>query len=179
MLGDSQQSVFGIPPGRGGGRGRGNRGFRGGGRGGGGGGGGRRQLLPLGGEDVDVPMADAFPENQRDDTVNDNGGSYNSIEFRNDAVQVIDQIDSKLGFERYQEGPMRLGWLVNMHATSVPDEEHSSVKSAVDYYFLEQDGGSFKCTLLYKPYFYVVCAPGYETEMEEWLVRRFDRLVDY
>ncbi|KAJ1780717.1 DNA polymerase epsilon catalytic subunit, partial [Coemansia sp. RSA 2399] len=136
MLGDNQQPVFGIPPGRGGGRGRGNRGFRGGR---GGGGGGRRQPLPLGGNDADVAMADAFPEKQRDDTANDNGGSYNSIEFRNDAVQVIDQIDSKLGFDRYQEGPTRLGWLVNMHATSVPDEERNSVKSAVDFYFLEQD----------------------------------------
>ncbi|KAJ2519513.1 DNA polymerase epsilon catalytic subunit, partial [Coemansia sp. RSA 2049] len=186
MLGDSQQPTFGIPPpARGGKRGRGGRGARGGY-------GGRRQPLPLGGgaeaDGVDVAMADAYPDNnndnnnQRDDderaAAEDHGGGFNSIEFRNDDVLVNDQIDSKLGFERYQEGPTRLGWLVNMHATTVPDEERNSAKAAVDYYFLEQDGGSFKCTLLYKPYFYVVCAPGCETEVEEWLVRRFDRFVD-
>ncbi|KAJ2585402.1 DNA polymerase epsilon catalytic subunit, partial [Coemansia sp. RSA 1804] len=181
-----QQPTFGIPPpARGGKRGRGGRGARGGY-------GGRRQPLPLGGgaeaDGVDVAMADAYPDNnndnnnQRDDderaAAEDHGGGFNSIEFRNDDVLVNDQIDSKLGFERYQEGPTRLGWLVNMHATTVPDEERNSAKAAVDYYFLEQDGGSFKCTLLYKPYFYVVCAPGCETEVEEWLVRRFDRFVD-
>ncbi|KAI9505131.1 hypothetical protein BX070DRAFT_188883 [Coemansia spiralis] len=113
-----------------------------------------------------------------DDFADDQGGNFNSLEFRSDAVRVTDEIDSKLGFSRYQEGPTRLGWLVNMHATSVPDEDHSSVKAAVDYYFLEQDGRSFKCTLLYKPYFYVICTIGCEADLEEWLVRRFDRLVD-
>ncbi|KAJ2559538.1 DNA polymerase epsilon catalytic subunit [Coemansia sp. RSA 1933] len=178
MLGENKQPVFGIPPGRGGARSRGsNRG----GRGGRGGFSGRRQLLPLGGDDEDVAMEEAFPDGtsgDNDRSADDHGGSYNSIEFRNDAVQIIDQVDSKLGFERYQEGPTRLGWMVNMHATSVPDEENNSVKAAVDYYFLEQDGGSFKCTLLYKPYFYMICSPGAETEVGEWLVRRFDRLVD-
>ncbi|PIA19573.1 DUF1744-domain-containing protein [Coemansia reversa NRRL 1564] len=101
------------------------------------------------------------------------------VDNRNEDVQFTDEIDSKLGFGRYQEGPQRLGWLVNMHATSVPDEERNSTKSAVDYYFLEQDGGSFKCTLLFKPYFYIICTPGSEAEVEEWLVRRFDRLVDH
>ncbi|KAJ2763784.1 DNA polymerase epsilon catalytic subunit, partial [Coemansia nantahalensis] len=63
-----------------------------------------------------------------------------------------------------------------MHPTSVADPEHGSSRAAVDFYFLEQDGGSFKCTLLYKPYFYVVCAAGSEADVEEWLVRKFDRV---
>ncbi|KAJ1873410.1 DNA polymerase epsilon catalytic subunit, partial [Coemansia sp. S17] len=54
----------------------------------------------------------------------------------------------------------------------------NSTKSAVDYYFLEQDGGSFKCTLLFNPYFYLVCAPGHETELGDWLVRKYDRLME-
>ncbi|KAJ1935505.1 DNA polymerase epsilon catalytic subunit, partial [Linderina macrospora] len=65
-----------------------------------------------------------------------------------------------------------------MHATSVVDVERNSTKAAVDYYFLEQDGGSFKCTLLYQPYFYVVCVPGTEGEVEEWLVRQYDKFVE-
>ncbi|KAJ1885004.1 DNA polymerase epsilon catalytic subunit, partial [Kickxella alabastrina] len=109
----------------------------------------------------------------------DQGSYVNNLEDKYEDVRQIDEIDSKMGFPRHQQGPVRLGWLVNMHATSVVDEERSSTKAAVDFYFLEQDGGSFKCTLLYRPYFYVVCVPGTEGEIEEWAVRKFDRLVDY
>lgn len=34
---------------------------------------------------------------------------------RFEQVQVYDDIDSKLGFSRIQEGPKKEGWLVNMH----------------------------------------------------------------
>ncbi|KAI8325970.1 DUF1744-domain-containing protein [Martensiomyces pterosporus] len=116
-----------------------------------------------------------FPGQADDDQM---GSFVNNLDIKYDNVRRVDEIDAKLGFTRYQEGPTRLGWLINMHATSVPDIERNSVKAAVDYYFLEQDGGSFKCTLLYQPYFYVICIPGTEGELEEWLVRKFDRLVD-
>lgn len=29
-------------------------------------------------------------------------------------MQMWDEIDEKLGFEKYSEGPTRTGWLVNM-----------------------------------------------------------------
>ncbi|KAJ1673819.1 DNA polymerase epsilon catalytic subunit, partial [Spiromyces aspiralis] len=92
------------------------------------------------------------------------------------SVAHRDQIDERMDFARYQEGPMRLGWLVNMHATSVMDIERNSVKSAVDYYFLEPDGRAFKCTLLYEPYFYIICREGTTGMVEEWVRRRFEKI---
>ncbi|KAJ2653591.1 DNA polymerase epsilon catalytic subunit [Coemansia sp. RSA 1250] len=99
-------------------------------------------------------------------------------EIRQDMVMFNDEIDSKLGFPRYQEGPQRLGWLINMHATSMVDEDQSIEYSAVDYYFLEPDGNSFKCTLKYKPYFYLICSSGSEGDVQEWLMRKFERQID-
>ncbi|KAJ1965267.1 DNA polymerase epsilon catalytic subunit [Dipsacomyces acuminosporus] len=165
-----QQPIFGIPSSRGRGRGRG--------RGGHSVWSGRRQLLPHGGPGLDEnPEAinTYFPDAEND---GQKGTFASNLDVRYENVRRVDEIDEKLGFARYQEGPQRLGWLVNMHATSIPDAERSSTKAAVDYYFLEQDGGSFKCTLVYKPYFYVICIPGAEGDLEEWLVRKYDRLVD-
>ena len=31
-----------------------------------------------------------------------------------------DELDEKMGFLRYQEGPTKLGWLVNMHPVNTP-----------------------------------------------------------
>ncbi|KAJ1982312.1 DNA polymerase epsilon catalytic subunit [Dimargaris xerosporica] len=90
-------------------------------------------------------------------------------------VDKQNALDARLGFPRYQEGPPKLGWLVNMHPTSVTGSDKETTRAAVDYYFLEEDGGSFKCTLLYEPYFYVVCKPGTEHDVEEYLRRKFER----
>lgn len=92
-------------------------------------------------------------------------------------IRMIDTLDRKLGFDRYQEGPTRLGWLINMHGTSVTDAQGTTM-SAVDYYFLEADGGYFKCTLQYHPYLYLICQPGLgmESEVGEWLKRKFEKL---
>ncbi|PVU88703.1 hypothetical protein BB559_005442 [Furculomyces boomerangus] len=87
-------------------------------------------------------------------------------------------MDNKMGFEIYQEGPPRIGWLVNMHPTSVADEKSSKQISAIDYYFLGENGTKFKSTMIYRPYFLVVCSPGTEAEVEEWIKRKFDGLLD-
>lgn len=72
-------------------------------------------------------------------------------------------------------------------------------RSAVDLYFLQDDGASFKATILYDPYFYVACKvfdvylaiiasakqrihsssiqPGTEAEVEEYLRRKFSRYL--
>lgn len=49
-------------------------------------------------------------------------------------------------YERYSEGPPRLGWIFNMLPTSIPDDSGNE-KSGLDIYFLEQDGGTFKATV--------------------------------
>ncbi|KAJ2688424.1 DNA polymerase epsilon catalytic subunit, partial [Coemansia spiralis] len=166
MMAGGQEPVFGLPSSHGRGRGRGR------GRGGAGAGGRRLQPLPLGGDDADG-LGSLFPQRSAEDAHSRQAGAVVS---QVEDAREIDEIDAKFGFERYQEGPPRLGWLVNMHATSVSDAERGSTRAAVDYYFLEQDGGAFKCTVLYKPYFYVVCVAGGESDVEEWLVRKFDRV---
>lgn len=39
----------------------------------------------------------------------------------------------------------------------VIDPQVQGGRSAVDLYFLEEDGSTFKATILFEPYFYVLC----------------------
>ncbi|KAJ2782430.1 DNA polymerase epsilon catalytic subunit [Coemansia interrupta] len=177
--------VFGIPSaarGRGRGHGRGH--GRGRGRGGGGSGDGsgwsgrsqrQQQSFGDGADEGDELDNEFFATHMGDEQTS----TVSNLEGRYEDVRQTDEIDRMLGFDRHQQGPVRVGWLVNMHETSVADVERNSTISAVDYYFLEADGGSFKCTMAFKPYLYVVCREGSEGEVEEWAVRRFDRLVDF
>ena len=41
--------------------------------------------------------------------------------------------------------------------TLVKDPDWPGGKAAVDFYFIQDDGGMFKCTYLYEPYFYIAC----------------------
>lgn len=85
--------------------------------------------------------------------------------------------------------------------TLLRDEQYPAGRAAVDFYFIEEDGGLFKSTLLYEPYFYLVCkvtcpsAPhlllsrgslislffciqkGYESQVEEYLLKRFEGTI--
>jgi len=42
-----------------------------------------------------------------------------NIDQRFEDIKIRDEIDARLGFERYQEGPEKLGWLINMHSVSL------------------------------------------------------------
>mmetsp|Transcript_38701 Transcript_38701/g.62685 ORF Transcript_38701/g.62685 Transcript_38701/m.62685 type:complete len:169 (-) Transcript_38701:267-773(-) len=65
------------------------------------------------------------------------------------------EMDTLFGFEAYAGSDPRLGWLINMRTASEQDEESQASYSMVDYYFIQQDGGSFKATVKHEPYFYV------------------------
>ncbi|KAJ2957645.1 hypothetical protein NQZ79_g6638 [Umbelopsis isabellina] len=101
-----------------------------------------------------------------------------NLDQRFEDIKIRDEIDARLGFERYQEGPEKLGWLINMHSTVVKDSEWPGGRAAVDYYFIADSGETFKTTLLYDPYFYIGCKPGTETEIEEYLRRRFENVIE-
>ncbi|KAF4795109.1 hypothetical protein TURU_095920 [Turdus rufiventris] len=73
---------------------------------------------------------------------------------RLERAQRTDRLDALFGFERPAEPGERTGWLINMHPTEVLDEDRRSV-SAVDYYFIQEDGSRFKVALPYQPYFYI------------------------
>lgn len=64
-----------------------------------------------------------------------------------------------------------------MHSTSVEDSNIPGGRAGVDYYFLEDNGGSFKATVEYDPYFLIAVKKGYEVEVEEWCRRMFEGLV--
>ena len=48
----------------------------------------------------------------------------------------------------------------------------------MDYYFINDNGETFKATLLYSPYFFIACKPGTEEEVEDYLTRRFEDLIE-
>jgi DNA polymerase epsilon subunit 1 len=95
------------------------------------------------------------------------------LEEKFERVTLNDEIDEKLGFSRIQDGLKREGWLINMRPvcsstlfnlilahvsqTLMKDPEWPSGKAAVDFYFIQDDGGMFKCTFQYEPYFYIAC----------------------
>ncbi|KAH8103388.1 hypothetical protein BXZ70DRAFT_925423 [Cristinia sonorae] len=96
---------------------------------------------------------------------------------RFEQVRLQDEVDEKLGFARIQEGPLREGWLINMHPTLMKDPDYPGGKAAVDFFFIQDDGGMFKCTLQYEPYFYIACKSGMENEIEEWLMKKYEGII--
>src|SRR5271154_1494512 len=81
-----------------------------------------------------------------------------SRDERLESTRYAHEIDRKMGFERYEGGQkQRVGWLINMHSTMLIDEEKGGQKSAVDFYFLDEEGGGFKATVQYNPYFLIAC----------------------
>ncbi|KAG1874953.1 hypothetical protein F4604DRAFT_1763232 [Suillus subluteus] len=99
------------------------------------------------------------------------------LEERFERVRENDEVDEQLGFVRVQEGARREGWLINMHPTLLKDADYPGGKAAVDFYFIQDDGGMFKCTMQYEPYFYIACKTGSESSVEEWLQKRFEGLL--
>lgn len=100
--------------------------------------------------------------------------------FREAAAQ--DEIDAKMGFERIDQGQSKEAWLVNMHPTIIVDSSlegpvHASGKSAVDYYFIQDDASMFKVTIPFQPYFLVGCRIGTEGIVEDWLRRKYEGLI--
>lgn len=47
--------------------------------------------------------------------------------------------------------------LIKCEQTVVPDPEWPSGRAGVDYYFLDENGETFRVTLVYSPYFYIAC----------------------
>jgi DNA polymerase epsilon subunit 1 len=39
-----------------------------------------------------------------------------NVDQRFEDIQALDELESRFGFDRYEGGPERLGWLINMHA---------------------------------------------------------------
>ena len=93
------------------------------------------------------------------------------------ATRLAHVIDESMGFARYESGKRKVGWLCNMHSTTIEDDMVPGGRAGVDYYFIEEDGGTFKATVEYDPYFLIAVRKGKEAEVEEWCRKKFESLV--
>lgn len=101
----------------------------------------------------------------------------NSQDEKLQATRLAHSIDESMGFARYESGKKKVGWLCNMHSTTIEDEKIPGGRAGVDFYFLEEDGGTFKATVQYDPYFLIAVKRGREPEVEEWCRRKFEGMV--
>ncbi|XP_058888909.1 DNA polymerase epsilon catalytic subunit A-like [Acipenser ruthenus] len=105
-------------------------------------------------------------ENQQDDA------SAMSALKRLERSQFTDEMDARFGFERMKDPGEKTGWLINMHPTEILDDDKRMV-SAVDYYFIQEDGSRFKVALPFKPYFYIATKKGCEREVISFLSKKY------
>ncbi|KAI1438069.1 DNA polymerase epsilon [Xylaria sp. CBS 124048] len=96
-----------------------------------------------------------------------------SADEKAERALLVTQIDESMGFARYEAGRPREGWLVNVQPTTVAldDDRSPGGRAALDCYFIEEDGQTFKASLEYEPYFLISVRKGHESEVEEWLKR--------
>ncbi|KFG87369.1 DNA polymerase epsilon [Metarhizium anisopliae] len=86
-------------------------------------------------------------------------------------TRLAQTIDENFGFGRYESGKKKEGWLVNVQPTAIEDERIPGGRAALDCYFIEHDGATFKATVEYDPYFLIAVKKGHESEVEEWIKR--------
>ncbi|GMM47862.1 DNA polymerase epsilon catalytic subunit [Pichia kluyveri] len=129
--------------------------------------------------DSNNDRANPFKKNYNDFSGrNKSGKSFEEIENEKMVhVRKVNKIDSIFGFDKFESGPKRKGWLSNMHSTLIQDDELHSQLSCVDYYFLDEEGGSFKVSYQFAPYFLIVCPTDKEIALEEWLRRTLESIV--
>ncbi|MCJ1311394.1 DNA polymerase epsilon catalytic subunit [Agyrium rufum] len=101
-------------------------------------------------------------------------GEANSQDEKIEATRLANTIDENLGFARFESGKKRVGWLCNMHSTSIEDQKVPGGRAAVDFYFLGDDGQNFKAAVEYDPYFLIAVKRGKEAEVEEWSRRKLE-----
>eukprot|EP01147_Barroeca_monosierra_P003730 gene3730-8364_t len=103
---------------------------------------------------------------------------------------IDDRMDERFGFTKYTSGPARLGWLLNMQPVNISArlfvfvvvvtvyrDAEENVRSAVDFYFMEEDGGRFKAAFPYQPYFFIKVKENTAVEVEQYLKRKYDSRI--
>ncbi|KAF6729488.1 DNA polymerase epsilon catalytic subunit A [Oryzias melastigma] len=110
------------------------------------------------------------------DQENQDDGSSMSALKRLERSQFTDDMDARFGFDRMKEPGEKTGWLINMHPTEILDEDKRMI-SAVDYYFIQEDGSRFKVALPFKPYFYIATKKNCEREVISYLSKKFQGKV--
>ncbi|KAH3743851.1 DNA polymerase epsilon catalytic subunit A [Pelomyxa schiedti] len=83
-----------------------------------------------------------------------------------------------MGFPRIPSGDARIGYLLNVHPTLLRDDEALKVRSAVDCYFISSTKETFKVSLLFMPYFYLIVQEQYYREVEAELRRTYETSIE-
>ena len=118
------------------------------------------------------------PQNRRNKNFIKSDDRYQFAEDPTVKAKTDDhELAAALGFPKFDDGPDRLGWLLNMNATQKEDKDSGHMVSAVACYFMCQDGSMFKAEVEYAPYFYLQVAPGSELELDGWLRRKFSDTI--
>lgn len=94
-----------------------------------------------------------------------------SADERWERTRLAHSIDENMGFVRHDAGKKREGWLVNVQSTAIEDERIPGGRAALDFYFIEESGSTFKATVEYEPYFLIAVRKNHESEVEEWVKR--------
>ncbi|XP_013399576.1 DNA polymerase epsilon catalytic subunit A [Lingula anatina] len=102
----------------------------------------------------------------------DGGNREDSTDKRLRRALFNEEVDIRFGYDRHKDTYEKVGWLINMHPGDVLDEDKKLV-SAVDYYFVQDDGGRFKVSLPFKPYFYVATKANCEREVASFLMKKY------
>ncbi|CAL8098256.1 unnamed protein product [Calicophoron daubneyi] len=128
-------------------------------------------LRNVGPNDIDFESAG---EDDMDKPLDAESALSASNEARFLRAKTNDISDRRYGFEPFLGPGDSVGWLLNMHPTDMLDESKRLV-SAVDFYFIREDGSRFKVTRSYLPYFYVSVRGGAPAERDAttYLLRRF------
>jgi DNA polymerase epsilon subunit 1 len=110
-----------------------------------------------------------------------NKRTYNStLEDRKNRHREMEQVDAKYGFERYTGLRPRTAFLYNTNGSKVFEGEPEREHQCLDLYFVEEDGKTFKGSLIFQPYFLLKVKSKGEShllEVEAYLKRRFDSLI--
>ncbi|EFN67414.1 DNA polymerase epsilon catalytic subunit A [Camponotus floridanus] len=86
------------------------------------------------------------------------------------------KIDAAYGFRRVTDSKERIGFLLNMHATEIVEDD-KRLLSGIDYYFIEEDATRFKVSLPYSPYFYILCRKDTFVEVSTFLSKKYMGLL--
>lgn len=83
-------------------------------------------------------------------------GDDGQTDKRFETTKENEAIDVKYGFNRVNEqfGKEFTGYLMNIHSAEMLDENKRLI-ACIDLYFVEDDGGRFKVSVPFKPYFYI------------------------
>ncbi|KAG8226587.1 hypothetical protein J437_LFUL007279 [Ladona fulva] len=112
------------------------------------------------------------PDNSKNWKNSSGGSGEETSELRLRQSLENDVIDSKYGFERVKDHAEHVGYLINMHTTEILDEDKRLI-SAVDYYFIKEDGSRFKASLPYMPYFLILTKKGCMEEVSAFLTKKY------